>query len=150
MQRNMHFNWIVPNIEMTLTTHISMDATEPQSGLNTIKNLLFLFMCCIIFLNSCNHLPFHDPFYVVFLKAVTCWYLRNHTDLCPQHNPTTKRLKIHTYINCRYNVNVISIFYHITKIETERTIQATCCSNIFQENYMLANIYRQWRSQILH
>ena len=29
-----------------------------------------------------------------------------------------------------------------TKTETERTIQATCCSNIFQENYTLAYIYR--------
>jgi hypothetical protein len=74
---------------MTLTTHISTDATEAQSGLKNIKILLFLFMCYIIFLNSCNHLPVHDPFYVVFLKAVTCWYWRNHLDPCPQHNPTT-------------------------------------------------------------
>jgi len=37
-----------------------------------------------------------------------------------------------------------------TKTETERTIQATCCSNIIQENYMLANIYIQCRSQILY
>lgn len=37
-----------------------------------------------------------------------------------------------------------------TKMETERTIQVTCCSNIFQENYNLANIYRKYRSQMLH
>lgn len=37
-----------------------------------------------------------------------------------------------------------------TKMETERTIQATCCSNIIKENYTLSNIYRQCRSQMLH
>ena len=118
----------------------------------TIKILPFLFICCIIFLNSCNHLPVHDPFYVVFLKAVTCWYLRYHTDLHPQHNPTTKTDWKYTHIQTVDTMNSKSNNYILqdAKMETVRTIQATCCSNIFQENYKLATIYSQCRSQMLH
>lgn len=53
-------------------------------------NMLLFSTCSNVHINSCDHLPVHDPFYVVFLKEVTCWYLRYHTDLAPQHNPTTK------------------------------------------------------------
>jgi hypothetical protein len=110
-----------------------MDATEPQSGLKTIKNLLFFNVLYYLFKfvlsevedprisrpsayegdkvvipnhwipYTPGHNPVHDSFYVVFQKAVTSWYLRNHPDLRSQQNPATKRLKIHTYIICRYN-----------------------------------------------
>jgi hypothetical protein len=72
------------NVPIFLTSYIIMQ------GLGIHIYLFSHMLQCTHMYNSYNHLPVHDPSYVVFLKEVTCWYLRHQTDLHPQHNPTTR------------------------------------------------------------